>query len=98
MSWRFDAPQVRQAARKGKASSAFQRWIDQLTEGLRTEVVPSLVKADMLDVSTFRKKAAIEPWMLIMEVADFNSQIALSQEHQVPVYAACAKKVIALTA
>jgi cellulose biosynthesis protein BcsQ len=79
--------------RGGKASSAFQRWIDQLTEGLKTELVPSLVKADMLDVDIFRKKAAIDPWTPIMEVADFNSQIALSQEHQVPVYALTPEKI-----
>jgi cellulose biosynthesis protein BcsQ len=79
--------------REGKASSAFQRWIDRLTEGLKTELVPSLVKAGMLDVDMFRKKAGIEPWTPIMEVADFNSQIALSQEHQVPVYALTPEKI-----
>jgi cellulose biosynthesis protein BcsQ len=73
--------------RGGSASSAFQRWIGQLTDGLKNELVPSLVESGMLDVDTFRKKAGIEPWTPIMEVADFNSQIALSQEHQVPVYA-----------
>ena len=79
--------------RSGKASSAFQRWIDQLTEGLKTELVPSLVKACMLDEDIFRKKSKIEPWTPIMEVADFNSQIALSQEHQVPVYALTPEKI-----
>jgi cellulose biosynthesis protein BcsQ len=79
--------------RSGKASSAFQRWIDQLTLGLKTELVPSLVKAGLLDVDIFRKKAGIEPWTPIMEVADFNSQIALSQEHQVPVYALTPEKI-----
>jgi hypothetical protein len=29
----------------------------------------------------------MEPWTPLLEVADFNSLIALSQEHQVPVYA-----------
>ena len=79
--------------RSGKASSAFQRWIDQLTEGLKNELVPSLVKAGMLDLENFRKKARSEPWTPIMEVADFNSQIALSQEHQVPVYALTPEKI-----
>jgi len=79
--------------RRGKASSAFQRWIDQLTAGLETELVPSLVKARLLDVEAFKQKAAIEPWTPIMEVADFNSQIALSQEHQVPVYALTPQKI-----
>lgn len=79
--------------RGGKASSAFQRWIDQLIEGLKTELVPSLVKAALLNVDDFKKKVAMDPWMPIMEVADFNSQIALSQEHQVPVYALTPEKI-----
>jgi cellulose biosynthesis protein BcsQ len=62
----------------GRASSAFQRRIDQLTEGLKTELVPNLVEAGMLDVDRFKQKAAIEPWTPIMEVADFNHQIAFS--------------------
>lgn len=73
--------------RKGKASSAFQHWIDQLVNGLKSELVPSLEKAGLLNLAEFKAKAGIDPWVPIMEVADFNSLIALSQEHQVPVYA-----------
>jgi cellulose biosynthesis protein BcsQ len=73
--------------RNGRASSAFQRWIDKLTSGLKTELIPSLEKAELLNVAQFRLKAGLDPWTPIMEVADFNSLIALSQEHQVPVYA-----------
>ena len=79
--------------RKGAASAAFQRWIDQLTKGLEVELVPSLVDAGMLDIAAFKQKADIQPWEPIMEVADFNSLIALSQEHQVPVYALDAKAI-----
>jgi cellulose biosynthesis protein BcsQ len=73
--------------RNGRASSAFQRWIDQLTNGLEIELVPSLVKAGLLNIDGFEEKIGAPPWDPIMEVADFNSLIALSQEHQVPVYA-----------
>src|SRR5262249_34365744 len=79
--------------RYGKASSAFQRWIDQLTAGLENQLIPSLVSAGLLDVDLFKMKAGVEPWTPIMEVADFNSQIALSQEHQLPVFALTAEKV-----
>jgi AAA domain len=79
--------------RNGRAISAFQHWIDQLTKGLQSELVPSLVKASLLDIPTFQKRAGISPWAAIMEVADFNSLIALSQEHQVPVYALDPKKI-----
>jgi cellulose biosynthesis protein BcsQ len=72
--------------RAGRASSAFQRWIDQLIDGLKNELIPSLEKNHLIDVSTFKQKVGTEPWTPIMEVSDFNSQIALSQEFQVPVY------------
>lgn len=73
--------------RKGKASKAFQRWIDQLTTGLEHELIPSLVNANLLQTDKFLATTSIDPWVPIMEVSDFNSLIALSQEHQVPVYA-----------
>lgn len=73
--------------RSGKASKAFQTWIDQLVEGLRTVLLPSLERAAMADAQRFRRRLGIEPWTPILEVADFNSLIALSQQHQVPVYA-----------
>jgi hypothetical protein len=38
-------------------------------------------------IDRFKAKAGVDPWVTIMEVSDFNSLIALSQEHQVPVYA-----------
>jgi cellulose biosynthesis protein BcsQ len=75
----------------GKASKAFQRWIDQLVAGLKDELVPSLTNAGLLDSASFKDRVGFEPWEPIMEVADFNSLIAESQEHQVPVYALSAE-------
>jgi cellulose biosynthesis protein BcsQ len=73
--------------RKGKASSAFQHWIDQLVNGLKEELIPSLEKAGLLNAAAYKAKVGADPWVPIMEVADFNSLIALSQEYQIPVYA-----------
>jgi cellulose biosynthesis protein BcsQ len=73
--------------RNGVASKAFQHWIDQLVIGLKSQLVPELVKANLLDVNDFKARSGLDPWQPIMEVADFNSLIALSQEHQKPVYA-----------
>lgn len=72
--------------RNGKASQAFQKWIDQLQVGIRDKLVPALEAACLIDAASFLSKAGIHPWEPIMEVADFNSIIALSQEFQVPVY------------
>ena len=55
--------------------------------GLKDQLVPALVQAKLLNVDDFKARAGIDPWDPIMEVADFNSLIALSQEHQMPVYA-----------
>jgi cellulose biosynthesis protein BcsQ len=73
--------------RLGRASKAFQRWIDQLTLGLEEILIPALEKAAMVDPKKFRDRLGIEPWTPLLEVGDFNSLIALSQEFQVPVYA-----------
>jgi cellulose biosynthesis protein BcsQ len=78
--------------RLGRASKAFQRWIDQLTLGLRETLIPALEKAGMVDPNRFRERLGIEPWTPLLEVADFNSLIALSQEFQVPVYALTAQQ------
>lgn len=73
--------------RLGRASKAFQHWIDQLEEGMRTKLVPALQGAGMLDPAVFQARVGFAPSTAIMEVADFNSLIALSQDFQVPVYA-----------
>lgn len=73
--------------RLGRASKAFQRWIDQLTEGLKETLIPALETAHMVEPQKFRERLGIEPWTPLLEAADFNSLIALSQEFQVPVYA-----------
>jgi cellulose biosynthesis protein BcsQ len=73
--------------RLGKASSAFQKWIDELQAGIKNTLVPALQGAGMLNVDEFKLKCGFAPWEPLMEAADFNSLIALSQEHQVPVYA-----------
>jgi cellulose biosynthesis protein BcsQ len=73
--------------RNGAASKAFQHWIDQLVAGLKGVLIPALEKANMLNSAEFAAKAGLDAWNPIMEVADFNSLIALSQEHQTPVYA-----------
>lgn len=72
--------------RNGRASKAFQKWIDRLQDGIQQKLVPSLEGAGMLDRAAYFGKSGTNPWVPIMEVADFNSIIALSQEFQVPVY------------
>lgn len=78
--------------RMGKASKAFQNWIDQLISGLKNTLLPALEKSGMVQLKLFQERLGFDPSVPIMEVADFNSIIALSQEHQVPVYALTAEQ------
>ena len=73
--------------RNGRASKAFQNWIDQLIAGLKNDLIPVLEKAGMLDGANFKTRVGVDAWVPLLEVGDFNSLIAESQEHQVPVYA-----------
>ncbi|EIK64408.1 ParA family protein [Pseudomonas brassicacearum] len=79
--------------RNGQPSAAFQRWVDQIVNGLQQELIPSLENAGLLDRGEFLSRVGFEPWEPILNVADFNSLIAQSQEHLVPVYALTAKMV-----
>jgi cellulose biosynthesis protein BcsQ len=73
--------------RNGKASKAFQKWIDELIAGIEKTLVPALASVDMVDTQSFSTSVGFPPWQPILEVADFNSLIAVSQEHQTPIYA-----------
>ena len=73
--------------RNGRASKAFQNWIDQLVDGLKNVLVPALTKSEMLDPKEYKARIGSDAWTPLLEVQDFNSLIAFSQEHQVPVYA-----------
>lgn len=79
--------------RSGKASKAFQHWIDELVQGLKDTLIPALEKASMLDPKVFKARSGADPWTPLLEVQDFNSLIALSQEHLVPVYALTAAQI-----
>ncbi len=79
--------------RGGKASQAFQHWIDQLLAGLRDVLIPALEKSGLLNSADFNKRLGEEPWQPILDVADFNSLLPRSQELQVPVYALTAEQL-----
>jgi len=72
--------------RNGQAGQAFQKCINQLTDGLESLLIPTLERESMLDSESFSIKAGQVPSKPILEMPDFNSLIALSQDYQVPVY------------
>ncbi|EGR9011274.1 ParA family protein [Vibrio parahaemolyticus] len=74
--------------RDGAPAKSFQQWIDTIKEGVRTKLIPSLERCDMAISSEVFSTAVSqdEPYNLA-NIADFNSLIAQSQKHNVPVFA-----------
>ena len=73
--------------RQGAPASAFQTWIDKIGEAVRKHLVPALNKADLLLEPTAYETAGIAADYCLATIPDFNSLIARSQEHQVPIFA-----------
>ena len=72
--------------RKGVPTKAFGRWFDELGRGLQDILIPAMEEAGMVDIAQFTGAIGANPWEPLAKISDFNSLIALSQEHQVPVY------------
>lgn len=73
--------------REGKTpSAAFQKWIDEIEAGVKEKLIPRLrEKSMLLDEATY--DAADCPLGIpLLQMSDFNSLIALSQKHNVPIF------------
>lgn len=67
-------------------SAAFQKWIDEVNNGVKTKLVPALGMNEMLLDSSVYQNAGVEVGNPIIQMSDFNGLIAQSQKHQVPVF------------
>lgn len=73
--------------RKGKTpSAAFKKWIDEIEEAVRNKLIPVLGKHDMLLPCEIYDKVGHQVDQPLLQMSDFNSLIALSQEHKAPVF------------
>lgn len=72
--------------RTGAASKAFQKWIDQLEASIREMLIPALDKCGMMLPPEVYEAGGYIPSDPILQMPDFNSLIARSQEHQVPIF------------
>ena len=72
--------------RGGAPSKAFQKWIDQLEEGVRRVLIPALEGCGMMMAEAKYQAAGFDPHEPLLQMPDFNSLIASSQRHQVPIF------------
>lgn len=74
--------------RMGSPAQSFQQWIDIIKESVLKELVPALTPAGMvLSVAEFNAAAPGDTPYNLINISDFNSLIAQSQKHNVPIFA-----------
>ena len=73
--------------RKGQTpSAAFQKWIDKIEKGTKTKLIPMLREHDMLLPSEIYDQLGHQIDQPLLQMSDFNSLVALSQEHKAPIF------------
>ena len=68
------------------ASTAFQKWIDEIKYKSASILLPALKDCDMLLEDSKYEAAGIETAEPILQMSDFNGLIAQSQKHSAPVF------------
>lgn len=71
---------------RGKETNAFQKWIEKIENAVSGKLVPILNQHNMmLPMQSYRDRE-IPSTFSLAKISNFNSLIAISQEHGTPVY------------
>lgn len=74
--------------RNGVAAKSFQNWIDRISDNVNANLVPALQAFDLIvSQDKFRSIGTPEEPYNLANISDFNSLIAQSHKHGVPVFA-----------
>lgn len=74
--------------REGNPAASFQRWIDRIKATMNTTLVPALQPLNMVvPLAAFSAAGPGDTPYNLANIADFNTLIAQSQIHNVPVFA-----------
>ena len=72
---------------RGKETAAFQTWIEKIEKAVSGKLVPTLRQSNMMMPSQVYQEQGLQNSFSLAKISNFNSLIALSQEHRTPVYA-----------
>ena len=72
---------------RGKETAAFQTWIEKIEQAVSGKLVPALRQSNMMLPSQLYLDRGLKDSLSLAKISNFNSLIALSQEHRTPVYA-----------
>lgn len=71
---------------RGKETKAFETWIQKVDQAVSNKLVPILRQNNMMLPATVYTEQGINGSLSLTKISNFNSLIALSQEHRTPVY------------
>lgn len=71
---------------RGRETAAFQTWIEKIERAVSEKLIPVLRENDMIFPDEIYKDQGIENSFSLAKISNFNSLIALSQEHRTPIY------------
>ncbi len=71
---------------RGKETTAFQKWIGKIENAVSDKLVPILSQHNMMLPIQSYEDREIPNTFSLAKISNFNSLIALSQEHRTPVY------------
>jgi hypothetical protein len=78
---------------RGKETKAFENWIKTIEENISDKMIPALKKNAMMLPKFIYEKNGVTACCTLVKIPNFNSLIALSQEHQMPVFALTAEQL-----
>ena len=78
--------------RGGVPASAFATWIAEITSHVSSQLMPVLRGVDMTLDEKIYEATGVQGYCL-SQIPDFNSLIAMSQEHQTPIFALTAEQI-----
>lgn len=79
--------------KNGQPSAAFQKWIDTLEKAVATRLIPALQQEKMLFENHVYESQGIKNDYCLIQMSDFNSLIAKSQDFQTPVFALTSEQI-----
>jgi len=71
----------------GRETAAFQTWIVKIEQSVSENLVPTLMRSNMMLPSQAYRDQGLSSSLSLAKISNFNSLIALSQDHRTPVYA-----------
>ena len=79
--------------RGGQETKAFENWINTIEENIGNKMIPALGKNGMMLPKFIYDQNGVPDCCTLVKIPNFNSLIALSQEHQMPVFALTAEQL-----